>query len=149
MGVTDEPSALRQEWRHAISFRGSNLRNDLLKGLSRDAEVAAERVVERNDHDTIEAARHRLPGVSFEVAGISDWRDAFNVILASAVIHSIPRHDALLPRLIARLGPRGSLAVQTPDEIDEPSHRLMREIAAAGRWAGKLVSAALNGIFAF
>jgi trans-aconitate 2-methyltransferase len=35
----------------------------------------------------------------------------------------------------------GSLAAQTPDEIDEPSNRLMREVAAAGPWAGKLVGA--------
>jgi trans-aconitate 2-methyltransferase len=90
----------------------------------------------------IEAARRRLPGIAFEVADISHWRDAgFNVILANAVIHWIPGHDALLPRLMGQLGPSGSLAVQTPDELDEPSHRLMREVAAAGPWAGKLAGA--------
>jgi trans-aconitate 2-methyltransferase len=31
--------------------------------------------------------------------------------------------------------------VQTPDELDEPFHRLMREVAAAGPWAGKLAGA--------
>ena len=43
--------ALRRGWRYAISLGGSNLRDDLLEGLSPDAEVAAERVVERDDHD--------------------------------------------------------------------------------------------------
>jgi hypothetical protein len=37
--------------RHGISLRGPNLRDDLLEGLSRDPKVAAERVVERDDHD--------------------------------------------------------------------------------------------------
>ena len=63
-------------------------------------------------------------------------------ILANAVIQWIPDHEALLPALIARLAPGGALAVQTPDNLDEPSHRLMREVAAAGPWAKKLAEAA-------
>jgi trans-aconitate 2-methyltransferase len=31
--------------------------------------------------------------------------------------------------------------VQTPDELGEPLHRLMREVAAAGPWASKLANA--------
>ena len=31
--------------------------------------------------------------------------------------------------------------MQTPDNLDEPSHRLMRETAAAGPWAAKLADA--------
>jgi trans-aconitate 2-methyltransferase len=37
-----------------------------------------------------------------------------------------------------QLAAGGTLAVQVPDNLDEPSHRLMREIAAAGPWAAKL-----------
>jgi trans-aconitate 2-methyltransferase len=86
--------------------------------------------------DMIEAARRRLPGISFEVADISNWRDVgFDVILANAVIHWIPGHDALLPRLMGQLGPSGSLARRAQ------LHRLMREIAAAGPWASKLAGA--------
>jgi trans-aconitate 2-methyltransferase len=90
----------------------------------------------------IEAARNRLPDVSFEVADIVEWGGSgFDVILANAVIQWIPDHETLLPGLIARLAPGGSLAVQTPDNLDEPSHRLMREVAADGPWAGKLALA--------
>ena len=92
--------------------------------------------------EMIEAARRRLPAVAFEVADVSDWRDAgFDVILANAVIQWIPGHDTLLPRLVGQLAPGGSLGVQAPDNLDEPSHRLMREVAAAGPWAGKLARA--------
>ena len=92
--------------------------------------------------EMIEAARRRLPGVAFEVQDIAAWRDAgFDVILANAVIQWILGHDALLPRLVGQLAPGGTLAVQTPDNLDEPSHRLMLEVAAAGPWAGKLAEA--------
>jgi trans-aconitate 2-methyltransferase len=92
--------------------------------------------------DMIEAARKRLPGVSFELADIVGWGGSgFDVLLANAVIQWIPDHEALLPALIARLAAGGSLAVQTPDNLDEPSHRLMREVAAGGPWADRLAGA--------
>ncbi len=92
--------------------------------------------------DMIEAARKRLPGVSFELADIVGWGGSgFDVLLANAVIQWIPDHETLLPALIARLAAGGSLAVQTPDNLDEPSHRLMREVAAGGPWADKLAGA--------
>jgi trans-aconitate 2-methyltransferase len=93
--------------------------------------------------DMIAAARKRLPDIALQVADVVDWSGAgFDVILANAVIQWIPDHENLLPTLIARLAPGGALAVQTPDNLDEPSHRLMREIAADGPWAAKLADAA-------
>jgi trans-aconitate 2-methyltransferase len=93
--------------------------------------------------DMVEAARKRLPEVAFRVADIAGWGETgFDVILANAVIQWIPGHETLLPALIGKLATGGSLAVQTPDNLDEPSHRLMREVAAHGRWAGKLAGAA-------
>jgi trans-aconitate 2-methyltransferase len=94
--------------------------------------------------DMIDAAHKRLPGIAFEVADIRQWRpkQALDVILANAVLQWIPGHETLLPALIARLNPGGALAVQTPDNLDEPTHRLMREIAGTGPWAAKLKDAA-------
>ena len=94
--------------------------------------------------DMIAAARKRLPDVAFEVGDILHWRDEgpFDVILANAVLQWIPEHETLLPALIAKLAAGGSLAVQTPDNLDEPSHRLMRDIASDGPWAAKLRDAA-------
>jgi trans-aconitate 2-methyltransferase len=93
--------------------------------------------------DMIAAARRRLPDVAFEVADIAHWEGrGFDVILANATLQWVPGHEALLPALIARLADGGSLAAQTPDNLDEPSHRLMREVAADGPWAAKLAGAA-------
>jgi len=92
----------------------------------------------------IEAARKRLPGLRFDLTGIGTWDDAgpFDVILANAVLQWVPDHAALMPRLAGKLEQGGSLAVQMPDNLDEPAHRLMREVAAAGPWAEKLGAAA-------
>jgi trans-aconitate 2-methyltransferase len=93
--------------------------------------------------DMIAAAKKRLPEVSFELADISEWNDPgpFDVILANAVLQWLPNHDTLLPVLQAKLAPGGSLAVQIPVNLDEPAHLLMREIAADGPWAEKLIEA--------
>jgi trans-aconitate 2-methyltransferase len=94
--------------------------------------------------DMIAAARTRLPGIGFEVADIAAWQGPgpFDVILANAVLQWLPDHEVLFPGLVAKLAQGGSLAVQMPDNLDEPAHRLMREIAADGPWAGKLAMAA-------
>lgn len=93
--------------------------------------------------DMIEAARARLPDLDFAVEDLSTWTDPgpFDVILANAVLHWVPDHEILLPKLISRLAPGGALAVQMPDNLEEPAHRMMREVAAAGPWAARLRSA--------
>lgn len=94
--------------------------------------------------DMIAAARRRLPQAQFELVGIEEWQDTgpFDVILANAVLHWVPDHAALLPALVAKLAPGGSLAVQMPDNLEDPAHRLMREIAADAPWRQALSSAA-------
>ena len=84
--------------------------------------------------------RHRLRGRRY--SAMAPEAEPLDVILANAVLQWIPGHETLLPALIARLNPGGALAVQTPDNLDEPTHRLMREIAGTGPWAAKLKDAA-------
>jgi trans-aconitate 2-methyltransferase len=96
--------------------------------------------------DMIAAARKRLPGIRFEIADISGWPASgpFDVILANAVLQWVPDHAALFPALIAKLSPGGTLAVQIPDNTDEPAHRLMRETAASGPWAAKFAKSEIR-----
>jgi trans-aconitate 2-methyltransferase len=99
-----------------------------------------------SSHDMIAEARNRLPQWRFDVATIETWDDPgpFDVILANAVLQWVPNHEILLPYLISKLAPGGNLAVQMPDNLDEPAHRLMRDVAAQGPWAAKLASAAAS-----
>ncbi|MFB1481460.1 trans-aconitate 2-methyltransferase [Corallococcus sp. RDP092CA] len=94
--------------------------------------------------DMLNAARKRLPDVRFDLGDIATWSDPgpYDVILANAVLQWVPDHATLLPALLQRLARGGSLAVQMPDNLEEPSHRLMRETASAGPWADKLEGAA-------
>ncbi|WP_424135917.1 trans-aconitate 2-methyltransferase [Roseomonas chloroacetimidivorans] len=135
---------------HAIPGREARAVVDIGCGPGNSTEVLADRfpgaVVSGMDSspDMIAAARKRLPDLRFEVASIESWEDQgpFDAILANAVLQWVPDHATLLPRLIGKLAPGGSLAVQMPDNLDEPAHRLMREVAAEGPWAGKLAGAA-------
>lgn len=94
--------------------------------------------------DMVEAARKRLPAVPFDTADIGQWDEPgpFDVIFANAVLQWLPDHATLLPSLVDKLAPGGSLAIQMPDNLHQPSHRLMREIAANGPWASQLAAAA-------
>ncbi|MFM0336682.1 trans-aconitate 2-methyltransferase [Paraburkholderia fungorum] len=90
--------------------------------------------------DMIAAARTRLPHLRFDLTDISKWDAAgpYDLILANAVLQWVPHHERLFPSLVKKLAPGGNLAVQMPDNLDEPAHRLLREIAADGPWASKL-----------
>jgi trans-aconitate 2-methyltransferase len=123
---------------------------DLGCGPGNSTEVLAARYPEAqvvgidSSPDMITAARQRLPRVSFRVEEVQVWKDPgpFDVILANAVLHWLPDHETLMPQLLERLRSGGALAVQMPDNLDEPAHRLMRQIAQEGPWAAKLAGAA-------
>ncbi len=91
----------------------------------------------------IEAARKRLPDVPFAVADIRAWQptERYDVMLANAVVQWLPDHETLLPRLVSLLDDGGSLAVQMPDNLDQPSHTLMRDVARDPRWVNREQSA--------
>ncbi|SAK61840.1 trans-aconitate 2-methyltransferase [Caballeronia temeraria] len=96
-----------------------------------------------NSSDMIDAARKRLAQVEFALADISAWRadGPFDLILANAALQWVPDHETLFPSLVSKLSDGGQLAVQMPDNLDEPAHRLMREAAADGPWRDKLKGA--------
>jgi trans-aconitate 2-methyltransferase len=90
------------------------------------------------------AAREKVPGVRFVAADAAtfDPGGLVDLLFANALLQWIPDHAGLLPRLMARLAPGGVLAVQIPDNLDEPSHALMRAVAATQPFAAKLAGAA-------
>ena len=57
------------------------------------------------------------------------------------VLQWVGNHERLLRRLMERLAPGGSLAIQMPDNLDEPCHLAMREVARSAPFATKLSNA--------
>lgn len=93
--------------------------------------------------DMLATARGRLPNARFVHMDVAAWTPgaAVDVIFANAVLHWVPDHARLLPRLFGALAPGGALAVQMPDNLDEPSHALMREVARRPRFRERLAAA--------
>lgn len=119
---------------------------DLGCGPGNSTEVLARRYPDAkvvgmdNSQDMLAAARKRLPALGFALSDIARWNpsERFDVILANASLQWVPDHQALYPRLVSMLNESGVLAVQTPDNLEEPAHRLARDIAAGARWSGLL-----------
>lgn len=93
-----------------------------------------------NSPAMLAAAHQRLPALAFETGDIASWTPAAppDLLYANAALQWVADHEALLPRLLGLLAPGGVLAVQMPDNLDEPSHRLMRETAAEPRFAASI-----------
>lgn len=119
---------------------------DLGCGPGNSTEVLAQRYTQAqvtgldSDQDMINAARKRSPQTSFELADIENWAPAqkYDVILANASLQWLPDHQTLYPHLVDCLTPGGTLAIQTPDNLQEPAHLLAQEVAADARWGGKI-----------
>ncbi len=90
--------------------------------------------------DMLQQARLRLPTVDFRLQDIATWRpaDALDVILANASLQWVPDHATVFPALLSFLSRGGTLAVQMPDNLDEPTHALMRSVAADGPWSDRM-----------
>ncbi|MFO1115269.1 MAG: hypothetical protein U1E28_06270 [Beijerinckiaceae bacterium] len=58
------------------------------------------------------------------------------------MLHFLPNHQKLFPKLMALLPRGGCLAVQMPNTVQEASHALMRMVAADGPWSRRLMPVA-------
>ena len=86
-------------------------------------------------------ARQRLPHQTFQLSDIGGWAPegpAPDLVYANASLQWLDDHATLMPRLFAALAPGGDLAVQMPDNLAEPSHQLMREVAGEMPWAAAI-----------
>ena len=94
--------------------------------------------------DMLRQARERLPYCSFAEADLATWNplEGTDLLFANAVFQWVPDHPAVLRRLLERLPEGGVLALQMPDNTDEPALALMREVAKTGPWAAEVGLAA-------
>ena len=67
-----------------------------------------------------------------------------DVIVSNAVLQWVPGHRELLVRWTELLADGGWLAFQVPGNFDQPSHVILREMAASARWRSLLRDVELN-----
>lgn len=66
-----------------------------------------------------------------EEADVSNWQapDGCALIFSNAVLHWLPDHRGLFPRLAGQIGAGGALAIQMPRQEMGASHATMRKLA--------------------
>jgi trans-aconitate 2-methyltransferase len=89
-------------------------------------------------------ARERLPRCTFIQADLVSWipPERTDLLFANASLQWLPDHEVVLRRMLQALRPGGVLAVQMPDNVDEPALALMSQVARRGPWAGNPALAA-------
>jgi trans-aconitate 2-methyltransferase len=87
--------------------------------------------------EMVAKATATVPGLRFVEGDVRTWEPEgpVDVLFSNATYQWVPGHLALLPRLVGRLAPGGWLAFQVPGNHDEPSHVLLRDLAADPRFA--------------
>ena len=85
-------------------------------------------------------ARETLPNRKFIEANIATWlpEPHVDLLFSNATFQWVPDRAAVLVRLMRGLKSGAVLAVQMPDNLNEPSHQFMRDVAGDGPWAEKL-----------
>ena len=80
--------------------------------------------------DMVRQAREKLPRCAFIEGDLSTWMPAqeTNLLFGNAVFHWVPDHPKVLARLLKSLPPAGVLAVQMPDNTNEPALILMEKV---------------------
>jgi trans-aconitate 2-methyltransferase len=93
--------------------------------------------------DMLRQARERLPRCTFVEGDLATWipRPGTDLLFGNAVFHWVPDHPKVLARLLQSLPPGGVLAVQMPDNTQEPALMLMEKVAASGPWSAAIARA--------
>src|SRR5262249_43232954 len=93
--------------------------------------------------DMLRQARARRPRCTFIESDLAIWmpETGTDLLFGNAVFHWVPDHPRVLARLLTSLPEGGVLAVQMPDNTNEPALALMEKVAASGPWAAALAQA--------
>jgi trans-aconitate 2-methyltransferase len=91
----------------------------------------------------IAKARTAVPAAEFHLADLADWQPvpSADLLFSNATFQWLPQHLSLLQAYLRHMKQGAVLAVQMPDNLGEPSHAIMRDVAGADPWAAKLKAA--------
>lgn len=96
--------------------------------------------------EMLAAARAQDPAgrVEWVQAAAQEWSPVdvgapVDVLVTNAALQWVPGHLDLIPGWVEALAPGGWFAMQVPNNVDAPSHALMREVAARQPRAAELM----------
>ena len=123
---------------------------DIGCGPGNSTEIIAERFPDAeaigldSSPEMLVAARKRLPKATFVEADIATWSPPVgtDLLYGNAIFQWVKGHLGVIERLLSGLSSGGVVALQVPDNYQEPSHTSMKEVAKAGPWTAKLAPAA-------
>ena len=77
------------------------------------------------------------PSVSYVQADITSWEPAgpVDLIVSNATFQWVPDQLEVIRRLAGHVAPGGAFALQVPNNVDEPSHVLLRGMASSAPYA--------------
>lgn len=142
----DERTRAARDLLAQVPLQSPDLIYDLGCGPGNSTELLIERYKDAriigidSSPDMLGKARASYPKATFIEGDLNNWLpdEKAELLFANAVFQWIPDHLQVLRRLLRSLPKGGVLAVQMPDNLNEPSHVAMRETALAGLWADKL-----------
>jgi len=94
---------------------------------------AAEVIGVDSSSDMLRQARKQLPRCTFVAGDLVNWmpEQGTDLLFGNAVFHWVTDHPKVLARLLQSLPGGGVLAVQMPDNTNEPALLLMEKVAAS------------------
>ena len=117
-------------------------------GVDSSAEMIEAARAERSGAAPAGVGRATADGsrLAFALADIRSWQPGrpVDVITCNAVLQWVPGHLNLLTTWAGWLAPGGWLAFQVPGNFDQPSHTILRDLAASAQWRDLLAGVQLN-----
>lgn len=88
--------------------------------------------------EMVAAAKSR--GIDARLSDVAGWtpQPDTDVVVCNAVLQWVPEHKQLLRHWAAQLSRGAWIAMQVPGNFTQPSHMLIRELAAESRWRAAL-----------
>ncbi len=91
-----------------------------------------------NAPDMIAKAKEASPDMTFLCIGADEYicttNKKYDVVFSNACMQWLPDHKALLPKWMGLVKDGGVLAVQMPNNYDEPIHQIIEALTTSEKW---------------
>lgn len=87
-----------------------------------------------SSENMIMQAKKQHPDISFRLCDVHDIEESYDLLFSNACLQWLPNHEILLPKLMDNVNPGGILAIQIPENQEEPLFKIIKEVAQFPQW---------------